>query len=1469
MSKEATISAKPVPTAVPAATVSSERSRDGRAFEQSTRYLNVQPKLTVGAPDDPYEKEADHVADKVMRMPDNHFVQRKCADCEKEDKLHRKPLGESITPFIQRKGSGVPAVSAATSQSIESSRGGGSRMDSHTESFMSSRFGGDFSNVKIHNDGQSARLNRELSSKAFTVGNDIYFNDGQYQPGSSSGKHLLAHELTHVVQQNNFIRQKSLQKKIQRQEDDEEAIQTKSLDGGAAIQMKCSDCNDKEKIQRQEDDQEEAIQTKPLDASLNIQRACEDCKKEDEKPLPTPSPAPAPAPAPAAPAKVIHRKANDAAAPIKPATFVANTDSACSAVATAETPAAAPASSSSTESTVEVPPPAAKPSSPPAGIGNNSSDGKAAIGAATTAKPTDKPIGTKVKNAPDDPAFDAVINDARKNARKIKNHENEAVKVDKAEKNDKSKNDTEFNGGAGLVSVDCYLNFENPKQKQFNSNYYKTQLKNKIDQGIPHEEASTRAFINNKDGINAITDDTKKNVGSASNEVVSGTKKIESANAATDKGKEGILIRNGEDYQAEQTGARPKVGDAERAIPKPSSDEDLQVDQEHNAESLDKEMADNKMSDDQLAESEEPKFIDTLKEKQTAQKQICQVPAKLKETENAQLQDNDAAAKNMLDRGMGSMFANRDGHLKDVEQGQKDVKSEEDKRLDAYYAQIELIYQATQVNVTNRLKYLECSVTCKFEEAIAAGFEVFSTNVTDRLKYYYDWHIIKPDYEKEDAFTEEYVNAPFQRKINYLEWIKFQHEPGSPERTSIEKQIEDLKHQKTKLKIELIFEEEKGTFIKSLDSAIDQIADMVGAGLADAKAIISKGRDALKHEYDSLSKENQDKASDKTKDFEDRFKDLDSRVDDKENEISDGLAKQYIDSVGQLKKKFEDIRQEEALHWWERAWRKIKEIATIIYDLGKTLLNILAKAAGVIGDIIRHPIRFFGNLISGIALGFKNFIKHLPKHLEEVIFKLIMGTVPPDITLPDQWDVKGVFSFVLQILGLSKENIRLQAVKRFGEPIVQKLEQGFELFVIFKNEGFTGLWEHIKEKIGNIKDAIIEEVKTFFEEAIIKAAVEFIIAALTPASGFIKVCKAIIGIVMFLVKNLQNLLTLLDNILNSMADIAAGKIEKAALTVENAITDILVIGIKFLASLVGINLDKIQEKISKIINAVRSPVNRALAWLFDKAEEFARRTGLLKLIEKGKEKYQAGKAWATDKIEKGKEKVKGGIKKIFEWWKAKKEMKFKNGETHTLFLGGTPPNVVLMIRSKPISYKEFVQKIKITTKIAAKKKEQEDAKVNALKIAKELDQLIEDGNRLTRKGEERDISSDFKKKLDELAKETEIFTERDDGQIPVSTQPKFGPLINGFASKMHIEMLTKLGPAGTKVTAESENMNNLLLRKEKVRTFYIAGHLLNNNLHGPGFTWQNLTPLTQRANAEHQRKIESVPKTWSKSWSGF
>jgi hypothetical protein len=186
----------------------------GETGQQATAAVNhtIQcSKLSVAAVNDPLEQEADAMADKVMRMPESFVpasfapafkagdeVQRKCAHCEEEEKVQRKPS----TSFIQRKaGKGGVMASDNVTQQINATKGGGGSMDSSTQSFMQSRFGTDFSNVKIHTGDYAVQMSRELNAQAFTVGCDIYFNSGKYNPSTDSGKHLLAHELTHTVQQ--------------------------------------------------------------------------------------------------------------------------------------------------------------------------------------------------------------------------------------------------------------------------------------------------------------------------------------------------------------------------------------------------------------------------------------------------------------------------------------------------------------------------------------------------------------------------------------------------------------------------------------------------------------------------------------------------------------------------------------------------------------------------------------------------------------------------------------------------------------------------------------------------------------------------------------------------------------------------------------------------------------------------------------------------------------------------------------------------------------------------------------------------------------------------------------------------------------------------------------------------------------------------------------------------------------------
>jgi hypothetical protein len=174
-----------------------------------------QPKLSINQPNDIYEQEADQMADKVMRMidpainrnnffkPSNNTIQRKCQHCEEEDdkKLHRKESSGSEVQGSNELDSYVSSLSSSGQSLPQSSR-----------SFFEPRFGHDFSNVRIHTDSVAAKSAQSINALAYTTGNDIVFNSGQYSPETSSGQKLIAHELTHVVQQSTNIQSKKIQR---------------------------------------------------------------------------------------------------------------------------------------------------------------------------------------------------------------------------------------------------------------------------------------------------------------------------------------------------------------------------------------------------------------------------------------------------------------------------------------------------------------------------------------------------------------------------------------------------------------------------------------------------------------------------------------------------------------------------------------------------------------------------------------------------------------------------------------------------------------------------------------------------------------------------------------------------------------------------------------------------------------------------------------------------------------------------------------------------------------------------------------------------------------------------------------------------------------------------------------------------------------------------------------------------------
>jgi Domain of unknown function (DUF4157) len=176
----------------------------------------VQPRLTINNPNDKFEQEADAVSGKVMQMEtpsvqkkidtDSFFspspvlitpLQRKCDNCKEEEKLQRKEINSE----------GITAQNNLENY-VSGLQSGGQELPNEVRNFYEPRFGYDFSNVKIHTDNVASKSAQSINALAYTSGSNIVFNSNQYSPNTDSGKRLLGHELTHVVQQHSGILQK-------------------------------------------------------------------------------------------------------------------------------------------------------------------------------------------------------------------------------------------------------------------------------------------------------------------------------------------------------------------------------------------------------------------------------------------------------------------------------------------------------------------------------------------------------------------------------------------------------------------------------------------------------------------------------------------------------------------------------------------------------------------------------------------------------------------------------------------------------------------------------------------------------------------------------------------------------------------------------------------------------------------------------------------------------------------------------------------------------------------------------------------------------------------------------------------------------------------------------------------------------------------------------------------------------------
>jgi len=776
-----------------------------------------------------------------------------------------------------------------------------------------------------------------------------------------------------------------------------------------------------------------------------------------------------------------------------------------------------------------------------------------------------------------DPDFQGVVTKAKGVANKEKQHPPAGTKAQEAQNAAQSPtSELESKAQGNQVGE-----MEQAPTPAFDAVGFKAKLMERIKETIPKNLDEADKFKdNNKLGAvkNQMQDKVKQE------QTASQTPLEEKTQQAPDGS--GIEPKLVTPLPANEPGAATQNIGAQKAVPKPKGQNEVEAPLEQSSQQLNQQMADANVTEEQLAKSNEPEFQNALSTKQEADTNANQAPKQYRQFEENQLTQAKGEASATAQQKLQGMHGNRAQLLSQVTNQQLVTKGKDEQERAKIAGDIQNIYQQTKTKVEKTLNGIDSQVEKAFDSGAAEAQKAFEDHVDERMEAYKD---------------ERYSGAE-----GALLWTRdlFLDLPSE---------------------VNAFYQQGRKIYIKKMDVVLNKIVNIIGTALTDAKTEIANGRNRIQQYVTKLPQNLQTVGQQAAKDIQNQFNELEQSVDSKQDELINTLAQKYNEKLQAVDSRIEELKAANQ-GLFSQATNAITGVINTINKLKDMLLSVLGKAAGVIGNIIQDPIGFLGNLVSGIKQGFENFVGNIWEHLQSGLIGWLTGTLGPmGIQLPDDiFSLTGIFSLATQILGLTFNHIRGKAVKRFGEPIVAGMEKGVEIFQLLRDHGAMGLWEYVKEQFNDLKETVIGEIKNMVITQVITAGVKWIIGLLNPASAFVKAAMAIYDIIMFFVNRGSQVLELVNSVVDAVAAIASGAVGGAAKLVENALSKSLPVVIGFLASLLGIG--GLAKKVQDIVGNIRERVDKAIDKVLLKAK------GLFKkVVKKGKEKVTALVEWWKSK----------------------------------------------------------------------------------------------------------------------------------------------------------------------------------------------------------------------------------------------
>lgn len=426
-------------------------------------------------------------------------------------------------------------------------------------------------------------------------------------------------------------------------------------------------------------------------------------------------------------------------------------------------------------------------------------------------------------------------------------------------------------------------------------------------------------------------------------------------------------------------------------------------------------------------------------------------------------------------------------------------------------------------------------------------------------------------------------------------------------------------------------------FADGVIAKLTSISTHVNSVVATCDLIITNARERIQKIFSDLPESLQAWATQEQAKFDGQLDQLHNEVISARDNFNKDLIERSSAAVDEVRAEIADLRKKAG----GLIGRIVNAINKFIEDPVKFIIEgllellgippaafwaVVAKIKQVVKDIADDPMKFANNLLAGLAQGFSQFFDNILSHLlKGFIGWLTGGLGDVGVQLPKDASLKSLMTFFLQLMGITWPRIRKILAKHVGEKNVALLEKVYSLVSLLIEKGPEGIYELIKEKLDPqaIVDQVIQLAVDFLVSAVVKAVTPRIIALFNPAGAIIQALEAIYRVLKWVFQNAAKIFTLIETVVNGIADILAGSIGGFANAVEKALSMLIAPVIGFLADYLGFGdlPGKIAEHIKSFQEKVLGFIEQALVFLIEKGKALLAAMGIGK---KKDEKEKSG-----------------------------------------------------------------------------------------------------------------------------------------------------------------------------------------------------------------------------------------------------